>query len=68
MRHPSRFRALHEGWSLTAADLGAGAPESVAAPLADGVPAAVPGEAHLDLVRAGLIADPFDGDNESAQQ
>ncbi|MEU5156420.1 glycoside hydrolase family 2 protein [Glycomyces sp. NPDC021274] len=65
---PSTFRALHEGWTLTAADLAADAPEAVAAPLAAGIPAAVPGEAHLDLVRAGLINDPFDGDNESAQQ
>ena len=28
----------------------------------------MPGEAHLDLLAAGLIADPFDGDNEAAQQ
>ncbi|MDN3241578.1 glycoside hydrolase family 2 protein [Glycomyces tritici] len=68
MTHPPYFRALHEGWTLTAADLAADVPEAVAAPLADGIPAAVPGEAHLDLLRAGLIADPFDGDNESAQQ
>jgi len=67
-QHPPTFRALHEGWTLTAADLAADAPEAVAAPLADGIPAAVPGEAHLDLRRAGLIADPFDGDNEAAQQ
>ncbi|MEV3935606.1 glycoside hydrolase family 2 protein [Glycomyces sp. NPDC049804] len=65
---PSTFRALHEGWTLTAADLAADAPETVAAPLAAGIPAAVPGEAHLDLRRAGLIADPFDGGNEAAQQ
>ncbi|WP_026923712.1 glycoside hydrolase family 2 protein [Glycomyces arizonensis] len=65
---PATFRALHEGWTLTAATLASGAPETVAAPLADGVPAAVPGEAHLDLHRAGLIAEPFDGDNEAAQQ
>ncbi|THV33890.1 glycoside hydrolase family 2 protein [Glycomyces buryatensis] len=65
---PSTFRALHEGWTITAADLAATAPEAVAGPLAAGIPAAVPGEAHLDLVRAELIADPFDGDNEAAQQ
>ena len=28
-------------------------------------PATVPGEVHLDLLAAGLIPDPFDGDNES---
>lgn len=65
---PATFRALHEGWTLTAAALAADAPEGVAAELAAGVPAAVPGEAHLDLRRAGLVADPFDGDNEAAQQ
>lgn len=68
MTYPPTFRALHEGWSLTAADLAADAPEAIAAPLAEGIPAVVPGEAHLDLLRAGLIADPFDGDNEGAQQ
>ncbi|WP_030154649.1 glycoside hydrolase family 2 protein [Glycomyces sp. NRRL B-16210] len=65
---PPTFRALHEGWTLTAADLPEGAPEGVAAAIAAGVPATVPGEAHLDLRRADLIADPFDGDNEAAQQ
>ncbi len=28
-------------------------------------PATVPGEVHVDLLAAGLIPDPFDGDNES---
>jgi beta-mannosidase len=28
-------------------------------------PARVPGEVHVDLLTAGLIPDPFDGDNES---
>ena len=28
-------------------------------------PATVPGEVHVDLLTAGLIPDPFDGDNES---
>ena len=28
-------------------------------------PATVPGEVHVDLMTAGLIPDPFDGDNES---
>ncbi|THV23609.1 glycoside hydrolase family 2 protein [Glycomyces paridis] len=65
---PPTFRALHAGWTLTAAELPEGAPRDLAGPLASGVPAAVPGEAHLDLRRADLIADPFDGDNEAAQQ
>lgn len=65
---PSTFRALHEGWTLTAAELSPEAPGPVAAALAEGVDAAVPGEAHLDLNRTGLIDDPFDGDNEAAQQ
>jgi beta-mannosidase len=64
---PATFRPLHEGWTLTAAALPADAPAEAAA-LSAGVPAAVPGETHLDLRRAGLIADPFDGDNEAAQQ
>ncbi|GAA3939813.1 glycoside hydrolase family 2 protein [Microbacterium soli] len=32
------------------------------------IPARVPGAVHLDLQRAGLIADPFDGANETEQQ
>ncbi|WP_425955285.1 glycoside hydrolase family 2 protein [Xylanimonas sp. McL0601] len=63
---PTTFRALHEGWTLTAVD--GPVPSEAAAALAAGIPAVVPGEAHLDLVAAGLLADPFDGDNESAQQ
>ncbi|MCU1560158.1 glycoside hydrolase family 2 protein [Mycetocola sp.] len=31
------------------------------------IPAAVPGEVQLDLLAAGLIADPFDGANEKTQ-
>ncbi|MFG3341895.1 glycoside hydrolase family 2 protein [Glycomyces sp. NPDC048151] len=65
---PPTFRPLHEGWTMTADTLAADAPAPVAAALASGVPAAVPGEAHLDLRRAGLIDDPFDGGNEAAQQ
>lgn len=65
---PPTFQAFHRDWTLTATRLGADAPQSVVAPLADGVAAVVPGEAHLDLHRAGLIQDPFDGENESGQQ
>lgn len=32
------------------------------------IPATVPGCVHLDLLAAGVIDDPFDGDNEAAQQ
>lgn len=33
---------------------------------AEAIPAVVPGEVHTDLLRAGLIPDPFDGNNEAA--
>ncbi len=32
------------------------------------IPASVPGCVHTDLLRAGLIANPFDGSNETEQQ
>lgn len=46
---------------------------AVAGPTPIGFPvepasAQVPGCVHTDLLRAGLIAEPFDGDNESTQQ
>jgi len=52
--------SLDGSWTLSA----------VAGPLPDDlegieVPAVVPGCVHTDLLRAGLIPDPFDGDNES---
>ncbi|WP_418275796.1 glycoside hydrolase family 2 protein [Isoptericola jiangsuensis] len=59
---------LSTGWTLDAVELAADAPQAVAHALREGIPATVPGEAHLDLVAAGLIDDPFDGDNEAAQQ
>jgi hypothetical protein len=65
---PPTFRALDQGWTLSAVHLPEAAPNEVATALTEGISAAVPGEAHLDLRRAGLIADPFDGDNEAAQQ
>ncbi|MGW4942040.1 glycosyl hydrolase 2 galactose-binding domain-containing protein [Actinoplanes sp. NPDC004185] len=69
MSDPSTaFRALHDGWSLTAVTISGDAPAAVIAALTDGVPAVVPGEAHLDLRRAGLIGDPFDGGDEAEQQ
>ncbi len=60
---PTTFSAIHDGWTVTAVagpvpgDLGTAT-----------VPAVVPGNVHTDLIAAGLIADPFDADNESAQQ
>ena len=64
---PSTFTSLSEGWTLTAVNPQA-APESLRETLTAGIPATVPGEATLDLLNAGLIADPFDGDNENEQQ
>ena len=60
---PATFRALSDSWTVTA----------VSGPTPSGfpsgpVPAVVPGVIHTDLLRAGLIGAPFDGDNEAAQQ
>jgi beta-mannosidase len=57
------FREIADGWTVTA----------VSGPIPEGFPsgpilAAVPGVIHTDLLRAELIDDPFDGDNEAAQQ
>lgn len=57
------FRPLHENWTLTAAD--GPVPDAVRGA---SIPATVPGCAHTDLLAAGLIAPPFDGDNEAEQQ
>ncbi|WP_405014720.1 glycoside hydrolase family 2 protein [Kitasatospora sp. NBC_01539] len=50
------FRALHDGWTLTAV--------SQDVQIAD-VPAAVPGCVHTDLLAAGLVDDPYLDDNET---
>lgn len=63
----STFVPLHDGWTLTAANPER-VPEELRAKLVAGIPATVPGEATLDLLAAGLIDDPFDGDNETKQQ
>nr|WP_255622670.1 glycoside hydrolase family 2 protein [Tessaracoccus sp. OS52] len=39
-------------------------PEPIAATLAQGIPGAVPGVVHLDLLTAGLVPDPYEGRNE----
>ncbi|WP_308467376.1 glycoside hydrolase family 2 protein [Rathayibacter soli] len=60
---PTTFTALAENWTVTA---GAG-PVPAGFPVG-AVPATVPGVIHTDLLRAGLIDPPFDGDAEAAQQ
>ena len=60
---PSTFTSIHDGWTLSAVQ----GPTPDGLHLAD-VEAVVPGVVHTDLLRAGLIADPFDGDNEAEQQ
>ena len=45
------YRALHDGWSLSGAELSA-------------IPATVPGCVHTDLLSAGLIEDPYLDENE----
>ena len=64
---PTIFAPLHSGWTLTAMNPEM-APAELRDPLVSGIPATVPGEAALDLLNAGLIDDPFDGDNETKQQ
>lgn len=59
------FLTLDSGWTLTA-DNPESAPEELRKRLTNGIPATVPGEASVDLLRAGLIADPFDADNEAS--
>ncbi|MFG2923708.1 glycoside hydrolase family 2 protein [Streptomyces sp. NPDC048305] len=54
----SRHLPLHDGWTLTAEG-----PVPVGLPRA-GLPAAVPGCVHTDLLAAGLIDDPYLDDNE----
>ncbi|MCI1978967.1 MAG: glycoside hydrolase family 2 protein [Bifidobacteriaceae bacterium] len=64
---PKTFSALQKGWTLKALNLQK-VPEEIRPRLAEGIAATVPGEATLDLLRAGLIEDPFDGANENDQQ
>ncbi|MBT1161958.1 glycoside hydrolase family 2 protein [Bifidobacterium sp. SO1] len=64
---PETFRSITDGWTVRALNPQA-APAEVRDAIAAGIPAVVPGEVTLDLLRAGLIDEPFDGDNESRQQ
>ncbi|MBE1875923.1 glycoside hydrolase family 2 protein [Myceligenerans pegani] len=61
-----RVRDLHDGWTLRYA--GGPAPAELLAgalaPDGRGVPAAVPGTVHTDLMAAGLVPDPYVDDNE----
>ncbi len=54
---------LTDNWTVT--PIAGPAPEGV---MGRAIPAAVPGTVHLDLLRAGLIDEPFDGSNEPTQQ
>ncbi|MCH9275971.1 glycoside hydrolase family 2 protein [Bifidobacterium amazonense] len=64
---PGTFSPIAHGWTVRALNPQA-APENLRDAIAAGVPATVPGEVTLDLVAAGLIDEPFDGDNETRQQ
>ena len=57
------YTALHDGWTITA--LSGAAPADI---FGRSIAATVPGVVHTDLLAAGLIAAPFDADNEAAQQ
>lgn len=54
-----RRRPIAEGWSVRANAGPSRVPDAA-------IPAVVPGVVHLDLLRAGLIPDPYLDDNESA--
>ncbi len=66
---PSQLRRTDLGtaagipWTLTTAT--AGLPEPWSGLTGSTMPATVPGEVYGDLLAAGHIPDPFDGDNES---
>ncbi|MGO2746503.1 glycoside hydrolase family 2 protein [Microbacterium sp.] len=58
MARPLIRRPLTDGWRVHAA--------SGPAQVSNAISAVVPGVVHLDLMRAGLIPDPYLDDNESA--
>ncbi len=55
-----------DAWTVRA--LSGPVPEDLRERLEAGIPAAVPGVVHLDLLAADLIPDPYDGENEGAVQ
>src|SRR4051794_31192589 len=55
-----RVTELHDGWTVR--PVGGPVPRQLAG---RAVPARVPGSVHLDLLAAGLIPDPYLGDNEA---
>jgi len=61
-RMPMRLDLAASRWTMrpTAGPV----PEGMAAAFDEPVDARIPGEVHTDLLAAGLIPDPFDGDNE----
>ena len=62
----NEYLPLDGDWMLLSPDP-KHAPESLRHRLQAGIPAKVPGEATVDLLRNELIADPFDSDNENTQ-
>ena len=63
LRRTSLDSSAGTSWTLTALDP---VPVEWAAVAERSHPATVPGEVHTDLLAAGLVPDPFDGDNEAA--
>lgn len=59
------LRLLHDGWTVR---IGSVAAHTSGIDPQSRVPARVPGCVHTDLLGAGLIDDPFLGDNEAAQR
>lgn len=61
------FEPIHDGWTIRALNPQQ-VPDSLRDVLTTGIPAKIPGEATGILWDAGLIDDPYDGDNERRQQ
>ncbi|KPJ62722.1 hypothetical protein AMK68_04585, partial [candidate division KD3-62 bacterium DG_56] len=56
--------SLHGKWKLASFDHGQGDWSAPEATMSDVVAARVPGDVHADLMRAGVIEDPYFGDNQ----
>lgn len=63
----TRLDLAQRPWTLRAHGETPGVPEAARAALAAGIPAAVPGVVHIDLLEAQLIPDPYVGRNEAEQ-